>query len=88
MPGPIMSAAEYTDTLDVVTGLVRSLLLIPADRMLTTLARIETVAPILDPTAYRNGGMINLDDQRRLIQAVDQLREVAIEIREREGVSP
>lgn len=62
------SAALQT-LIAMTRGFAQGLRAFPLDDMLRTIGKMETLAPILEPTAYQRGGMENLDNQRKLLQA-------------------
>lgn len=53
----------------VTRGFANAVRALPLDDMRATISKMETWAPILEPTAYQRGGMENLDNQRKLIEA-------------------
>ena len=55
---------------------------IPVTEMLQQIGHIHTVAPILDPTAYRNG-MGNLEEQEALLRGLAPFVKAARRVRER-----
>ncbi len=77
-------SGRYVLGLDCLTGLCRSLNLLPLDEMAAMNERLQTLGPVLDPTAYQQYGGLNLHDQRRIIDAAAALQRVCFEIRDRE----
>jgi flagellar biosynthesis/type III secretory pathway ATPase len=75
----------YTTALDTLTSAARSFFaladLFDLDHMRTRCAEYQTIAPLLQPTAYQQGGSRNLDDQAAFLTAVhrfvDDLRKLA-----------
>ena len=55
---------------------------IPVTEMLQHIGHIHTVAPMLDPTAYRDG-MGNLDEQEALLRGLTPFVRAAQVVRER-----
>lgn len=72
-----MSDAEYRAGIDLVAAAVRILLLTPVDQMRVALGYAETLAPVLEPTAYQRGGADNLYDQREILEAAAGLVKAA-----------
>lgn len=69
------AARDYVakmDRLCLLAGLLKDE---PIVEMLNHIEHLHAVAPILDPTAYRDG-MKNLDDQRDLLEALRQVQRV------------
>lgn len=62
--------SEYTDALDVLGLLVRAAaeVEIDVDMVQSHIARLDTLGPMLEPTAWMRGGAKNLEDQRELIE--------------------
>lgn len=67
---------EYPQLIDHLTTLVRPLLLLPLAEMASANEHMQALGPILQPTAYRDGGGTNLHEQRRVIDAALALRRV------------
>lgn len=82
-----MTFDQYSAAMAVVVEATRALLRIPTDQLQGFLADLDMLGPVLDPTGYRDG-MADVHDQQRLVDAAHALRQVAVDIREREGVSP
>jgi hypothetical protein len=72
-----MTDAEYRAGMALVTFGVRILLTAPVDRLRHNLAQVETLGPLVEPTAYLRGGADRLREQRELLDAVDRLVAVA-----------
>jgi hypothetical protein len=49
-----MTKEEYVDTLHFIAGQARLIEMLDLDGFLAMIDRAETLAPILDPTLYRN----------------------------------
>lgn len=67
-PTEPLNDEEYLECmakLGLAVGLLADL---PLQRALSTVRRVGTIAPILDPTSYIRGGMQNLDDAERLLR--------------------
>lgn len=75
---------DYETALECLQGLLRALNLLPLERMLAEVEQMQVLGPILDPTAYRDGGGRNLADQRRIIAAAKDLQVTCEQIRDRE----
>ena len=67
-------ATQWLAYMDIVSSSVRTLGMVPVAEMLDELNRMQTVAPILEPTAYVRGGGDNLRDQEELLRAVLQVQ--------------
>lgn len=80
-----MDNATYKQNLGLAMSLVRSLDVIPAREMLDDLERIDTLAPILYPTEYRDG-MANIEPQRKLLRAIASLQAAVADLRAELGV--
>jgi hypothetical protein len=72
---PAYDPSQWESYLDLVKGITQGLAYIPARDMLREIAEMETLAPIMEPTAYINGGADNLRDQAELLRAVLGLQE-------------
>lgn len=75
MPTPSRSEGELV--FDSLAAIVGALDAMPLGRLLSTVVTHRTTAPLLDPTAYINGGAKNLEDQERLLRAAINLVDVA-----------
>jgi len=79
-----MSDAEireaYPQLIDFLANLVRPFLMLPLQEMAAANEHWQTVAPILEPTAYQRGGANNLRDQRRVIDAAAALQQVLLDL--------
>jgi hypothetical protein len=73
---------DYMMALECLTGLCRSINLLPLEAMQRENEQMQTLGPILEPTAYRDGGCTNLDDQRRIIDAARELQLVCERVRD------
>lgn len=60
---------EYKSDMDKAVLFCQVLVSIPVEKMANHLAHVHAVAPILDPTAYRNG-MENLEQQAAVVRAL------------------
>jgi hypothetical protein len=72
-----MTGLEYRAHMDLVMAACRLLLEVPIDELLATVERAETLAPIVEPTAFLRGGGENLVAQREVLEAAQRLRRVA-----------
>lgn len=68
-PGQPLSAAQYEAALEMLAQAFRLVQLVPIEPLREHLAKVETLGPILDPTAYMRGGRERLADQRDVIEA-------------------
>jgi len=82
-PLPDEEYIECMQKLGLAAALIADL---PVQRALATVRRVDTLAPMLDPTAWMRGGARNLDEARTLLEpavrfalAVRGLRKVALE---------
>lgn len=66
------------DRLVLLAGMLRDE---PLEEMLRHLHHVDSIGPILDPTAYRKG-MRNIDPQRKLLNALLGVQRVVREIEE------
>jgi hypothetical protein len=71
---------NYPQMLDILISFCRNLLTLPLDEMAAANEHWQTTAPIIEPTAYQRGGMDNLRDQRRVIDAAAALRRVLLSL--------
>jgi hypothetical protein len=71
-----MTEDTYPAALTVLTTLTRAMLQlaekVDIPEMRRIVARFETIAPIIEPTAYQSGGGLNLRDQDALLAALDR----------------
>lgn len=81
-----MTNEEWTAAIGMVTSAARTLQLLPLQQMLDDLGMMETVAPLLEPTAYAGGGATNLQDQRELLEAALRVQQAATNIAVRHGM--
>jgi len=72
---PAYDPTQWEAYLDLVKGITQGLAYIPVRDMLREIGTMETLAPIMEPTAYRNGGADNLRDQAELLRAVLEVQE-------------
>lgn len=78
-----MTNDEYRQNMDLIVGQVRVLNEMPVQQMLDDLDWIESMGPMLDPTAMMQPGTFDrIRDQKRLLQAVRDLQTVAAQIME------
>lgn len=80
---PQYDASAWTSYMDLTMNLARNLMLIPARDMLHQIDQMDTLAPIMQPTRYRDGGADNLRDQAEVLRAVLEVQEVLTKIMER-----
>lgn len=66
----------YPAALEALTGVARGVLTvadhIDLSEMRSICERHQALAPIVEPTAYRSGGDLNLADQAVFLRAVDE----------------
>lgn len=82
---PQYDADAWTTYMDVASDLARSLMLIPVRDMLNQLDQMEVLAPIMQPTRYRDGGADNLRDQADLLRSILEVQETLTKIMARHG---
>ena len=83
-PLQLLDVSSYQIGITTLTSAARALLqladVIDLDQMQAVCGRFETLAPILEPTAYIRGGRDNLGDQMAFLGAlrrfVDDLRKL------------
>lgn len=68
-----MNDAEYMQYMTQLGQLCGMIEQLPLEQLASDLARVEAVAPIMDPTSYRSGGMDNIADQQRLLRVAMDL---------------
>ena len=78
-----MDNDEYRTEMDLVVNFARMIQLLPVDELTQALGKVETLAPIFEPTAYLRGGADNLQDQRALLTAVAAVKQAMDRIDER-----
>lgn len=71
-----MTDEEYKHGMDVLMAAGRMILLVDVGALRDVVAKSETVAPILEPTAYMRGGGQRLAQQREFLDAMAQVRKV------------
>ena len=80
----VIDESNYQHALDAFTTAARTILqlaeVLDLDQMQAVCARYETLAPLLEPTAYMRGGRDNLGDQAAFLGAlrrfVDEVRKL------------
>jgi hypothetical protein len=77
-----MTDRQYEAHMDTVAEVVRWLLTVPVEDLLSTISRAETLGPVLEPTAYQRFGSRNLADQRRILEAALGLQRAARKVLE------
>jgi hypothetical protein len=75
-----LTADAYAGYLALVTSAAQLLLLVPVPDLLSHIHRTEVLGPILDPTEMNRGGFRRLHEQRRMLEAAEQLRATMIEL--------
>jgi len=65
---------NYVLLVDTLANIVRPLQLLPLQQMADANERMQTLGPLLEPTAYQRSGATNLRDQRRVIDAAHALQ--------------
>lgn len=86
-PGQPFSAEQYRTYMDVIVNVLRVLNAVGPDvirGLETFLRKAETLAPILDPSAYMRGGADNLANQRDVLTAMIAVRSALDRIEKRE----
>lgn len=70
-----LDQSGYERELDTLATMTGPLLLVAGSidigRLRQICAEMETIAPIVEPTAYMRGGMTNLHDQAAFLAAVE-----------------
>lgn len=74
----MLSDAEYRMYMDQIGELAAILTRIPVDELLHIVDQSDALGPILEPTAYRDGGARRLEEQRRVLNAAKTLRDIAL----------
>jgi hypothetical protein len=77
---------EYKGHLDVLASVFRMVGMLPLNEMQEYLSTAQTLAPIIDPTAYRNGGSIRLDDQQDMLDAAAGVTRALARVARRNGI--
>lgn len=78
-----LTDAEYRSHMDLVAAAVRMLRILPLQQLRDIVERAETLAPLLEPTAYQRGGADNLLDQRDILDAAIGLVRAAERVEQR-----
>lgn len=60
---------EYVAALGILTNWAKTVQLFDLARLRDFVSKAETLAPLLEPTAYQRGGADNLRDQRKFLNA-------------------
>jgi len=81
-----MHDSEYVDQMNTIMVAVQLLSTSPVEELREIVSKVETLGPILEPTAYQRGGHKRLYEQRRVLDAVANLVKVYRDI-ERENAS-
>jgi ApbE superfamily uncharacterized protein (UPF0280 family) len=68
------------ELLELLTAACRMLGVLPLAAMAAANEAMQTLGPILEPTAYVRGGGQNLHDQRRIIDAALALQQVCQDV--------
>lgn len=71
---------EMPNLLTMLTSSIKPILLLPLEQMVDANERMQTLGPIIAPTAYINNGGKNLRDQRRLLDAALNLKRIVLEL--------
>lgn len=66
----------YISGMHTLTVAARLILLVDVDALRKVIAHAQTLAPVIEPTAYARGGGRRLAEQREFLDAVANLREV------------
>jgi len=75
-----MNGAEYTAIAAQLGALAAVVADMPLADFLATISRAESLGPIMDPTAFRDG-MQNLEDARQLAEGAMKFQRAAKEVR-------
>lgn len=70
----------YVDLMKMFALHLQPLVATPLTQLIDVNERMQTLGPLLEPTAYQRGGAQNLHDQRRLLDAARALQRVMWEI--------
>ncbi len=73
-------AARYEENMNMLATVARLLQGIDLEYLSDTIRYAEALGPIVQPTEYRDGGLDELRDQRKLVNAAKEMRLVAEEI--------
>lgn len=66
---------DFGEQMELLAGLTRPLLLVDVEPLRDVVGQAEALAPVLDPTAYRNGGAARLLQQRRFLDALAEFQD-------------
>jgi hypothetical protein len=80
-----MSDVTYRTNLDMIASSIALLRLLPIVEMRQLVDEMQTLGPILEPTAYLRGGGDNLRDQAEVLTAVAALLAVVDRVEARAG---
>lgn len=69
-------ASDYVEHLESLMTAAALLAVLPLQQMTFANERMQTLAPVLEPTAYQRGGGQRLHEQRRVIDAARALQRV------------
>lgn len=67
---------QYIDWFEMLTAGLRTINTVPIASMVDFNERAQTLAPLLEPTAFMRGGGKNLHDQRLILDAALALQRV------------
>jgi len=75
-----MTEDDYRIQMDWVVTAAQIVRRAPIDELLEIVNKADSLEPVLAPTAYRNGGMLHLEQQRQLLQAASLFCTAAIHL--------
>lgn len=80
-------ALYYEQQMNSLASLVGAIAKLDLDYLENCVSYAEALGPIVDPTAYRDGGGTNLQDQKKLVAAAQQLKKVVTDMQKRRSRS-
>lgn len=78
-----MTTAEYTAAMNHVALLGTLVEGIPLAELTNHLERLDTLGPVLEPTAYRDHGMRNVSDSRELVEPLLEFQRAVRRVKDR-----
>jgi hypothetical protein len=81
-----MDAREYEQSMEVLTSVCRMMSMLPIDALQDHLQQAQALGPVIDPTAYRDGGAARLQDQQDLLDAASGVIRAVRRIARRNGI--
>lgn len=76
LPGAMTNDA-YREAMDQVSSVVLLIRVLPVSQLLAAISKAEALGPILEPTAYRDGGARRLAEQQQVLEALAKVQELA-----------